>query len=250
MTEKEMEDLLWNYSDRFLNQPLKRHSRQQRSAVGRCDLVFTDRLDRMLVIEIKKGKLGRDAIPQIIDYFGVLKREFPMTPVELMVVANIIPEERRLTCDRHDIEAVEISEKRFRDIAAEVGYRFESELNAPHGTEPKPVSPQSTRPFRNRVILSEQETYRLQLDFDRQELDRLLRQFTGVVRRTIDKSLATNLREELLSENPPSISRSTTQQLSKWCKTNNPVYWDGMDVAKKISELLFGCVIDRHVLGK
>jgi len=24
-------------------------------------------------------------------------------------------------------------------------------------------------------------------------------------------------------------------QLAKWCNTNNPLYWDGMDIARKIS---------------
>ena len=37
-------------------------------------------------------------------------------------------------------------------------------------------------------------------------------------------------------------------QLAKWCKTENPLYWDGMEVARKISQLLFGCVLDRPQL--
>ena len=35
--------------------------------------------------------------------------------------------ERRIACERHDIIAVEIPEKKFRDVAAEVGYTFKSE---------------------------------------------------------------------------------------------------------------------------
>jgi hypothetical protein len=38
-------------------------------------------------------------------------------------------------------------------------------------------------------------------------------------------------------------------QLAKWCKTDNPLYWDGMDVAQKISQVLFGTVLDRTQLG-
>ena len=44
-----------------------------------------------------------------------------------MVVANHIPMERRLACDKFDIGAVEISQKKFRNVAEEVGYVFKSE---------------------------------------------------------------------------------------------------------------------------
>ena len=128
MTEREMEDLLWEHPEKLLLEPLRQFRRQAVSSVGRSDVVFTDRLDRLLVVEIKRGRLPRGAIEQLHDYFGTLKREFPDRPVELMVVANSIPEERRLACERLNIEPREISEKRFRDIAAEVGYSFASEV--------------------------------------------------------------------------------------------------------------------------
>ena len=127
MTEREMEDLLWNYPEKFLNGTLSQFRRQESSQVGRTDLVFEDRLGRLLIIEIKKGKLQRGAIEQLHDYYGMLKKEFPDKPVELMVVANIIPDERRLACEKLDIECCEISEKKFRDVAEEMRYVFESE---------------------------------------------------------------------------------------------------------------------------
>jgi hypothetical protein len=129
-----MEDLLWNYPDKFFNETLAQFQRQPTSEVGRADIVFKDRLNRLLVVELKKGKLQRGAIDQLLDYFGMLKRQFPDTPVELMVVANTIPEERQLACDKHDIGCLEISDKKFRDVAAEVGYEFASEHSLP--TEP------------------------------------------------------------------------------------------------------------------
>ena len=58
-----------------------------------------------------------------------------------------------------------------------------------------------------------------------------------------------NLRKEVLEKNQPSLSRATLLQLARWCKTNNPVYWDGMEIAKEISKLLFGRVLDREALG-
>ena len=127
MTEREMEDFVWEHPEKFLNEQLKQFERQPSSAVGRADLIFIDRLNRLLVIELKRGTLERGAVPQIVDYFGMLKSRFPDKSVELMIIANSIPPERRISCEQYDIEAVAISEKKFRDVADEVGYVFRSE---------------------------------------------------------------------------------------------------------------------------
>ncbi|MDQ2844581.1 MAG: endonuclease NucS [Acidobacteriota bacterium] len=127
MTEREMEDLIWEHPDKFLNEPLKQFQRQPSSGVGRADLIFIDRVDRLLVIELKLGILGRGAVPQLVDYFGMFKSRFPGKSVELMIIANGIPPERRVSCEQFHIEPVEISQKKFRDVAEEVGYVFESE---------------------------------------------------------------------------------------------------------------------------
>jgi hypothetical protein len=138
-----MQELLWRYPERCLHEPLKQFAWETLSEVGRADLVFQDRHGRLLIIEVKHGKLPRGAIDQLLDYFGMMKKRFPEKAVELMVVANAIPSERRLTCESRDIECREISEKRFRDVAAEVAYSFASEAHRPQrGSEPS-VSPSS-----------------------------------------------------------------------------------------------------------
>jgi hypothetical protein len=91
--------------------------------------------------------------------------------------------------------------------------------------------------------------YTLNTLFDKQQLEPLIADFESAVKRTIDRSLSQKLRQELLESDPPRLNRQTVLQLAKWCNTNNPVYWNGMDVARKISQLLFGCVIDRHRLN-
>jgi len=101
------------------------------SPVGRSDLVFEDHHGRLLIIEVKRGKLPRGAIDQLLDYFGMMKQRYQGKPVELMVVANEIPSERKIACERYDIECRSISEKTFRNVAAEVGYKFASEERAP-----------------------------------------------------------------------------------------------------------------------
>lgn len=127
MTERDMEELLWKFPDKLLNEPLEPFRRQPTSQVGRADLMFKDRLGRFLVVEIKKGVLPRGAVNQLVDYYGMLKREFQNESVELMAVANSIPEDRAIACLKYDIEPREISEKRFLDVAREVGYEFDSE---------------------------------------------------------------------------------------------------------------------------
>jgi hypothetical protein len=130
MIEKEMEDLLWGHPEEFFGEKLTQFERQSTSDVGRSDLIFIDRIGRYLVVEVKHGKLRRGAVPQLQDYYGMMKHRFPNSVVELIVVANQIPDERRLACENLNIEAIEIPEKKFRDVASEVNYIFESERTA------------------------------------------------------------------------------------------------------------------------
>lgn len=129
MTESEMEYLLWEHPEKLIGEQLTKFKRQQTSAVGRSDLIFKDSIGRFLVVEIKRGTLRRGAIPQLLDYYGMMKRRFPNEVVELMVIANEIPKERRLACEQYNIEPREISVKRFRDVANEVNYIFRSEVS-------------------------------------------------------------------------------------------------------------------------
>jgi len=143
-----MQELLWRYPQRFLNEPLKQFAWETSSGVGRADLVFEDRHGRLLIIEVKRGKLPRGAIDQLLDYFGMMKmmkQRFPGKPVELMVVANAIPQERRLTCESRDIECREISDKTFREVALEVAYTFGSEVNVPQTTSETSVMTSTRR---------------------------------------------------------------------------------------------------------
>jgi len=246
MTEREMEDLLWNHPEKFLNERLRQFNRQQRSTIGRSDLIFVDGLDRFLVVEIEKGKLSREAIFQVTDYFGVVKKEHPDKPVKLMVIANAIPDERRLACERQNITWVEVPEKRFRDVAELVGYPFASEpSNSESGEKNDSKSSYLVRMNDATKLRQHGITHALRRDFDRQQLASLIGQFSSVIRRQRDNSLAIKLRRDFLESESNSLSRDTVYQLAKWCKTTNPLYFDGMEVARRISTLRFGVVVDR-----
>lgn len=91
--------------------------------------------------------------------------------------------------------------------------------------------------------------FSLNPQFDRNELQALLTSFHDAVCRNQDKSLAIRLEKELLVVEPPAISRDTFRRLAKWCNTDGNPYQHGMKVARRISSLLFGQILDRKRLG-
>jgi cytochrome c1 len=83
-----------------------------------------------------------------MDHFGSKKSQNPDKIVEPMVVANRIPQERKATLDNYQIEWREIPEQRFREVAAEKGYVFETEQKRPieDSLLRSPVSPSANHP--------------------------------------------------------------------------------------------------------
>jgi hypothetical protein len=88
----------------------------------------------------------------------------------------------------------------------------------------------------------------LKSDFDRQNLALLTARFRSVVKREVDSQLAAELEHDLLASVEPELRTGTIRRLAKWCQTDG-IYADGMEVAKEISLLLFGQVLDRSRLG-
>ena len=54
--------------------------------------------------------------------------------------------------------------------------------------------------------------YALKSDFDKAELDKLLKSFESVIKRQRDRSISQRLRHELLDADPPSVSFGTTDR--------------------------------------
>ena len=87
--------------------------------------------------------------------------------------------------------------------------------------------------------------------FNRGELLSLISKFESLIKRQQDRSLARHLRRDFIDGNPSLDDRNvinTIRQLAKWCKTDG-IYSEGMQVARQISRLLFGEVLDREALG-
>jgi RecB family endonuclease NucS len=96
LSEKEMEDAICLNPEKYLGEKgLKLISRQYKIGNYRFDLLFEDRHGAKFIVEIQKGVLDRNHTYKILDYYHEFKDNNPNDFIELMVIANEIPRERR-----------------------------------------------------------------------------------------------------------------------------------------------------------
>lgn len=113
LTEKIMEDAICNNPEKYLGeQGLKLISRQFRIGKYIFDLMFEDRHGAKLIVEIQRGTLDRNHTYKIFDYCDEYKEKNPQEFIELMVIANSIPQERkkRLSAWGVSIKEIPVSE--------------------------------------------------------------------------------------------------------------------------------------------
>lgn len=94
-SEQEMEDVITANPDKYLEEGLKLIARQYRMGFYIFDLMFEDRHGAKLLVELQKGTLDRNHTYKILDYFDEYKTKHPNEFVELMVMANKIPREKK-----------------------------------------------------------------------------------------------------------------------------------------------------------
>ena len=69
MKEKDIENLLALYPDEFFpNSGFELKGQQVQLGRCRADIIFKDKYDRTIIIEVKRGILSRDASGQILEY--------------------------------------------------------------------------------------------------------------------------------------------------------------------------------------
>lgn len=91
-----MEDSIVNNPEKFINEKgLRLLSRQYRVGTYIFDLLFEDRHSGKLIVEIQKGTLDRTHTYKILDYYHEYKEKNPRDFIDIMVIANIIPPERK-----------------------------------------------------------------------------------------------------------------------------------------------------------
>jgi hypothetical protein len=125
MLEKDIENLIAKYPDEFFPTSGFQLVGQQ-VKLGRCfaDIIFTDKFDRNVIVEVKRGILSRDASGQVMEYYGLLKNEEPESIVELILCANIIPTERKTFLETIGIECKELGINRLNEIASKYNYKY------------------------------------------------------------------------------------------------------------------------------
>ncbi len=125
MLEKDIENLIARFPEEFFpNSSFTLVSQQYKTGSCFADLVFEDKHKRMVVLEIKRGILTRDAAGQIIEYYGLLKKENPDRIIGLILCANMIPPERKLFLEQVGIECKELGIALISEIAKKHGYVF------------------------------------------------------------------------------------------------------------------------------
>jgi glycerate kinase len=129
MLEKDIENLLASYPDEFFpNAGFKLMDQQVRLGKYYADIIFTDKHSRKIIVEVKRGTLSRDAVGQIIDYYGLIKEQEPKQCIELILCANTIPPERRKFLEITGIECKELDISLLEKIAKKYNYKFLDEL--------------------------------------------------------------------------------------------------------------------------
>jgi RecB family endonuclease NucS len=97
LNEKDMEDLIIKNPQKYLNEPdLKLVSRQYSIGTYRFDLLFQDRHNGKVIVEIQRGTLDRNHTYKILDYFDEYKNRNPSTFIDLIIVANKITQEEEI----------------------------------------------------------------------------------------------------------------------------------------------------------
>jgi antitoxin component of RelBE/YafQ-DinJ toxin-antitoxin module len=247
MIEREMEDLIAQFPNEFFpDRGFVLKGRQQSFAgIGRFDLLFVDSYGSQVLMELKAGVAKYENASQLAKYKEALETKGEAN-ILMWLVAAQIPNPVREFLDRIGIEYSEIHEVQFKRVAERHGIPFQARVPE---TASVVLQTHQSAPSSRPGILTVAGEYQLRENLDKDKLESLIQSFESAAKRRIDVSLALKLRKEVLERNPPSLSLGTVKQLAKWCKTSNPVYWDGMEVARKISEVLFGRVLDRDRLG-
>lgn len=129
MKEVDMERLIWTYPKEFFGERLTPFTRQQTFPSGRIDIVFrAPSDDAMVIAELKRGTPGLSTITQLLRYESDFIKQHPRARPRLMAIANDFPQDLWYPFERAGIECCEISEERFRKVAADIGYRIVSDI--------------------------------------------------------------------------------------------------------------------------
>jgi hypothetical protein len=114
LSEDDMERAIISNPEKFIGEEgLKLISRQHHVGKYIFDLLFEDRHGGKLIVELQKGTLDREHTYKILDYYDEYKEANPEHFIDLMVIANNIPAERKKRLSSLGIAFREISASEF-----------------------------------------------------------------------------------------------------------------------------------------
>lgn len=91
-----MEDAIVNNPEMYINEKgLRLLARQYKIGSYIFDLLFEDRHGGKLIVELQRGTLDRTHTYKILDYYHEYKEKNPQDFIDVMVIANIVPPERK-----------------------------------------------------------------------------------------------------------------------------------------------------------
>lgn len=125
MLEKDIENLIAEHPDDIFPGEGFRLVSQQYTVEGkRIDILFEDKWNRKVIVEVKRGILSREASGQVAEYYGLLKSRNQDEFYEMILCANIIPKERRLFLENIGIECKELGISFISELAKKYDYTF------------------------------------------------------------------------------------------------------------------------------
>lgn len=142
MLEKDIENLIAQHPNEFFpNANFKLQGQQVKLVSCYADILFTDKYERKIIIEVKRGILSRDAAGQVIEYYGLLKQKQPDAIIELILCANTIPHERKLFLENVGIECKELGLSLIQQVANKYNYKFLDDLKQQDNKTQPVISP-------------------------------------------------------------------------------------------------------------
>ena len=144
MLEKDIENLIAAHpDDMFPGEGFQLIGQQVEVDGRRLDILFEDKHQRRVIVEVKRGILSREASGQIAEYYGLLKNDDPDGNYELVLCANVIPKERRTFLETIGISCKEVGVTHIVDLAKKFDYKFIDDQSAfePAGHPAVMVSP-------------------------------------------------------------------------------------------------------------
>ena len=143
MLEKDIENLITQHPEEFLPySELKLVGQRVRLGTYFADIIFEDNQNSKIVIEVKRGILSREAVAQIMDYYGIIKIREKTSNVKLIIVANVIPKERVLLLSEKlvGIEFIEVPASKIINVAKKYSYQFLDEVKPETKTQYKEMA--------------------------------------------------------------------------------------------------------------